>query len=54
MLDYPHSKVNQKERILKKMIGGNAHGKKRIKIGLIPKLIIAIILGILFGSFMPE
>ena len=28
--------------------------KKKIKIGLIPKLIIAIILGILFGSFMPE
>ena len=54
MLDYPHSKVNQKERILKKMIGGNAHGKKRIKIGLIPKLIIAIVLGILFGSYMPE
>ena len=29
-------------------------GKKTLKIGLIPKLIIAIILGILFGSFMPE
>ena len=28
--------------------------KKKIRIGLIPKLIIAIILGILFGSFMPE
>ena len=28
--------------------------KKKIKIGLIPKLIIAIILGLLFGSFMPE
>ena len=28
--------------------------KKKIKIGLIPKLIIAIILGILFGSYMPE
>ena len=38
---------------------GNTKGetcteKKKIKIGLIPKLIIAIILGILFGSFMPE
>ena len=28
--------------------------KKTIKIGLIPKLIIAIILGILFGTFLPE
>lgn len=28
--------------------------KKRFKIGLIPKLILAIIIGILFGSFMPE
>ncbi len=28
--------------------------KKKIKIGLIPKLIIAIILGILFGTFLPE
>ena len=28
--------------------------KKALKIGLIPKLIIAIILGILFGSFLPE
>lgn len=28
--------------------------QKRIKIGLIPKLILAIIIGILFGSFMPE
>lgn len=28
--------------------------KKRFKIGLIPKLIPAIIIGILFGSFMPE
>lgn len=28
--------------------------KKKVKIGLIPKLIIAIILGILFGSFLPE
>ena len=28
--------------------------KKHIKIGLIPKLILAIIIGILFGSFMPE
>ncbi len=28
--------------------------KKKRKIGLIPKLIIAIILGILFGQFMPE
>ena len=28
--------------------------KKSFKIGLIPKLILAIIIGILFGSFMPE
>lgn len=28
--------------------------KKKFKIGLIPKLILAIIIGILFGSFMPE
>ena len=28
--------------------------KKALKIGLIPKLVIAIILGILFGSFLPE
>lgn len=28
--------------------------KKSFKLGLIPKLIIAIIIGILFGSFMPE
>lgn len=28
--------------------------KKKLKIGLIPKLILAIIIGILFGSFMPE
>ena len=29
-------------------------GKKSFHMGLIPKLIIAIIVGILFGSFMPE
>ncbi len=28
--------------------------KKRFKMGLVPKLIIAIILGILFGQFLPE
>jgi len=28
--------------------------KKKIKIGLVPKLIIAIIVGILFGQFLPE
>lgn len=28
--------------------------EKKFKIGLIPKLILAIIIGILFGSFMPE
>lgn len=28
--------------------------KKKIKIGLVPKLIIAIIIGILFGQFLPE
>ncbi len=28
--------------------------KKKIKIGLVPKLIIAIIVGILFGQFFPE
>lgn len=28
--------------------------KKKFKVGLIPKLILAIIIGILFGSFMPE
>lgn len=28
--------------------------KRKIKIGLVPKLIIAIIVGILFGQFLPE
>ena len=28
--------------------------KKKIKIGLVPKLVIAIIVGILFGQFLPE
>lgn len=28
--------------------------KRRLKVGLIPKLIVAIVLGILFGAFMPE
>ena len=28
--------------------------EKKFRLGLIPKLIIAIIVGILFGSFMPE
>ena len=28
--------------------------KRRLKIGLIPKLIAAILLGILFVAFMPE
>ena len=28
--------------------------KKSFKLGLVPKLIIAIILGILFGQFLPE
>lgn len=28
--------------------------KKKIKIGLVPKLIIAIIVGILFGQFLPR
>ena len=28
--------------------------EKKFRMGLIPKLIIAIIVGILFGSFMPE
>ena len=27
---------------------------KKFKLGLVPKLIIAIILGILIGQFMPE
>ena len=28
--------------------------KKKFKLGLLPKLIIAIIVGILFGQFLPE
>ncbi len=28
--------------------------KKKFKLGLLPKLIIAIIIGILFGQFLPE
>ena len=28
--------------------------KKKFKMGLVPKLILAIILGILFGQFLPE
>lgn len=28
--------------------------KKKFKLGLVPKLIIAIIVGILFGQFLPE
>lgn len=27
--------------------------KKKFKLGLVPKLIIAIIIGILFGQFLP-
>ena len=28
--------------------------KKKFKLGLVPKLLIAIVLGILIGQFMPE
>ena len=28
--------------------------KKKFKMGLVPKLILAIIIGILFGQFLPE
>ena len=28
--------------------------KKKFKLGLVPKLIIAIVLGVLIGQFMPE
>ena len=37
------------------VIGGNLQmEKKKFKMGLVPKLILAIILGILFGQFLPE
>ena len=28
--------------------------KKKLKLGLVPKLIVAIIIGIIIGQFMPE
>ena len=51
--------VQKKRRITKTInifvIGGiYKWKKKKFKMGLVPKLILAIILGILFGQFLPE
>lgn len=59
MIQYNHEDVNRKNKQKKNLSvftqeGLQIMGKKSFKLGLVPKLIIAIVVGILIGQFLPE